>query len=421
MRFRCAFRAVAITGLFAAVAAAADWPQWRGPLRDGISKETGLLKEWPKDGPKLLWQVKDIGSGYSTPAVVGEHLYVLGNTGMDDEFVEALSIVNGKKDWSTRIGKVGPNGGQQYSGARSTPTVDGASLYALGSDGDLVCLETATGKLIWRKSLRIDFGGRPGLWAFAESPLIDGDVLVCTPGGKEATLVALDKKSGEVIWKSATPEGDRASYSSIIATEINGVKQYVQFVSMGVVGVDAKTGRFLWRYNQTAKGSLANIPTPVAHDGYIFTGTGAGTAGLIKLKGSGSTFETDPVYIAKDLPRGIGGAVRIGAYLYGTDSKGLLCAEFATGKIKWHEKSVGPGALCFVDCMLYVRGESGEVALVEATPQGYRETGRFTPPGQPKRGRTKAWPYPVVANGRLYLRDLEQLWCYDVRDNKSAP
>ena len=245
-------------------AIAADWPQWRRPQRDGISRETGLLKQWPADGPKLVWQAHAIGNGYSTPAVVGDRLYVMGNKGMEDEFVEALATTDAQLIWSTRVGNVGPNGIPQYPGARSTPTVDGDVLYALGSDGDLACIELSGGKMRWQKSLRSDFGGKPGSWAYAESPLIDGDMLVCTPGGSEATIVALHKKTGDVIWKSALPEGDKAAYASAIAVEAAGIPQYVQFLAGGLVGVEAKTGKLLWRYDRTAKGSAANIPTPVA-------------------------------------------------------------------------------------------------------------------------------------------------------------
>jgi len=411
--------AVGFGGLCLA-APAADWPQWRGPRRNGISRETGLLKEWPKEGPKLLWQVKAIGHGFSTPAVVGDRIYLLSNTGKDNEFAQALDVKDGKQVWSHRLGKVGPNFGPQYPGARSTPTVDGDRLYALGSDGDLACLETATGKPRWHKNLRTDFEGRPGYWAYAESPLIDGDVLVCTPGGKEATLVALDKKTGEVIWKAAVPGGDLAAYASAIVVEAGGVKQYVQFLQRGVVGVDAKTGKFLWRYAKTAQGSPANIPTPLAHAGYVYTGTGRGGAGLVKLKVSGGEVEAQPVYFVKDLPTSIGGAVQVDDYLYGTSGRGLLCAKFDTGKVQWQDKGVGPGSVCYADGRLYIHGENGQVALVEATPDAYHEKGRFTPPDQPKRGAAKAWAYPVVANGRLYLRDLGSLWCYDIKDPKAA-
>src|SRR5882762_6968986 len=224
---------------------AADWPQWRGPQRNGVSPETGLLKEWPKEGPKLLWKLADIGSGYSTPAVVGDRLYLLANEGPDSEFVQAHAVKDGKRIWRTPLGKVGPNIPQMnYSAARSTPTVEGEFLYALGSDGDVACLETATGKLRWQKSLRTDFGGKPGEWAYSESPLIDGNTLVCTPGGSEATLVALDKKSGDVLWKCALPEADQAAFASAIVVEAAGARQYVQLLQKGLVGVDARSGKF---------------------------------------------------------------------------------------------------------------------------------------------------------------------------------
>jgi outer membrane protein assembly factor BamB len=417
MKTLCMFLVAALAGGLSLSAVASDWPQWRGPQRDGISQETGLLKQWPKDGPKLLWEAKEIGSGYSTPSVVGDRLYVLNNTGSDNEFVEARSVADGNKVWSTRLGKVGPNSGMQYPGARSTPTIDGAEMYALGSNGDLACLETATGKVVWTKSLRSDFGGKPGLWAYAESPLVDGDVLVCTPGGSDATIVALKKKTGDVIWKSAVPGGDRSGYASLIVVEAGGVVQYVQFLEKGVVGVDAKTGKFLWRYDRTAKNSPANIATPVAHAGSIYTGTSRSGGGLFQVKTEGSTFEANPVYFQqKGLPTSIGGSVCVGDYLYGTDGSSLICAEFSTGKIKWQDKCVGAGAVCYAEERLYVRGESGAVALVEATPEAYREKGRFSPPDQPvHRAMMKSWPYPVVANGRLYLRDLDRLWCYDIK------
>lgn len=399
-------------------AAAADWPQWRGPNRDGISKETGLLQEWPKDGPKLLWQLKDVGFGYSTPAVVGERLYLLSNRD-EDEFIQALAVADGQQSWSVPLGKVGnPKQKPPYPGARSTPTVDGELVYALGSDGDLVCVELASGKERWRKSLRQDFGGVPGVWAYSESPLVDGDKVVCTPGGKDATIVALNKATGDVAWKCPVPGGDEAAYASAVVVEAAGVRQYVQFLAKGVVGVDAKSGKFLWRFEKTAQGSPANIPTPVAHDGFVYTATGRGGGGLVKLKGGDGKVEAEQVYFTPKLPTSIGGAVWIKGHLYGTNARGLMCVEFTSGDVKWQDDTLGAGSTLYADGRLYVHGEKGHVALVEATPEGYREKGRFAPPDQPERGRSQAWAYPVVANGRLFVRDLGVLWCYHVKAAK---
>lgn len=410
--------------LLAVPVQADDWPQWRGPERTGLSRETGLLKAWPRGGPKLLWKRKDVGGGYSTPAVVGDRLYLMANR-KGEEYVVALAARDGAEVWATAVGKVGPNRGPQYPGTRSTPTVDGDRLYALGSDGDLACLTRDKGKLVWSKNLRKDFGGTPGAWAYSESVLIDGDVLVCTPGGKEATLVALKKKDGATVWKGAVPGGDAAGYASALAVEVGGVRQYVQFLGAGLVGVDAKTGKFLWRYDKT-KDQAANIPTPVFHDDCVFSSTSRNGSGLIRIKVDSGAVTTAEVYFNRTQLNSVGGVVLVGDYLYGTDARGqLVCMEFKTGKEKWRSASVGSAALCYADGLLYVRGQGGtgfgpektpEVALVEATPAGYKEKGRFE---QPDHGDRPAWPHPVVANARLYLRDGGVLLCYDVRDQKS--
>jgi outer membrane protein assembly factor BamB len=416
-RGRCAvivMLAFILTGT--CVVSADDWPQWRGPNRDGVSRETGLLKEWPKDGPKLVWQIKNLGGGFSTPSIVGGRLYLLDNKGVDDEFVKALDVKDGREIWSIRIGKVGnPDQKPPYWAARSTPTVVGDVLYALGSDGDLACLETATGKERWRRSLRADFGGQPGLWAYSESPLVDGDVLVCTPGGKDATMVALDIKTGEVVWKCALPEGDDAAYASAIVIEAAGARQYVQLLDKGLVGVSAKSGKLLWRYAKPVSPYKANIPTPLADAGAIYVASAGTGGGAVKVQAKDGKFEAEQLYFEAKLPTAIGGTVKIGDYLYGTTGQALVCLEFATGKIKWQDRALGAASLCYAGDRLYLHGENGEVALVEPSADEYREKGRFTPPDQPKHTNEKAWAYPVVANGRLYIRDLGTLWCYDVK------
>lgn len=409
--------------LMVSLTRADDWPQWRGPERTGCSQETGLLKEWPKGGPKLLWERKDIGAGYSTPAVVGDRVYLMANReGM--EYAVALAVTDGSQVWTTVVGKVGPNQGPQYPGTRSTPTVQGDRLYVLGSDGDLACLEKDKGAVVWSKNLKKTFAGAPGAWAYSESVLLDGDLLVCTPGGKKATMAALKKKDGDIVWECALPKADAAGYASPIAVEVGDVRQYVQFVAGGVIGVDAKTGKFLWRYEKT-KDPAANIPTPVFHDGCVFTSTSRNGTGLNRIKVSGDTIGSEEVYFNKIKLNSIGGVVRVGDYIYGTGDRGdLVCMNFKTGERKWQHSSVGSASLCYADGLLYVRGQGGSgfgkespawVALVQATPEGYKEMGRFK---QPDHGDRPAWPHPVVANGHLYLRDGPVLLCYDIRGAK---
>lgn len=399
-------------------AVGADWPQWRGPRRDGRSPETGLLAEWPPDGPKLAWKTTGLGSGFSTPSVVGDRLYVLANEGTANEYVTALDTRQGERLWTTRLGPVGnPDQKPSYPGARSTPTVDGPFLFALSSDGDLACLEAETGRIRWQKNLRSDFGGKPGTWAYAESPLVDGDTLVCTPGGAEATLLALDKRTGETRWKCVTPEADEAAYASAQATETGGIRQYVQLLSKGLVGVEASTGRLLWRFDKPVSRFNANIPTPVVGGDLIYAGSAGTGGGAVRLKAHDGGVIAEPAYFEAKLPTSIGGAVKVGDQLYGTTSQALLCVEFATGKVLWEERALGAASLGWADGRLYLHGENGAMALVEPSPEGYREKGRFTPADLPVRSNAmeKAWAYPVIANGRLYIRDLNTLWAYQVK------
>jgi outer membrane protein assembly factor BamB len=392
-------------------AAPGDWPAWRGADRTGVSTETGLLKEWPEGGPKLLWKATGMGTGFSTPSLVGGRIYLMGARA-GEEYTLALDAKDGKEVWATKVGPVGKDGPPSYPGPRSTPTVDGDRIYVLGSDGDLVCLDR-DGKLVWGKNLAKDLDGSRGRWAYAESPLIDGDVLVCTPGGPKAALAALNKKTGEVLWKAQVPDGGEAAYGSVVIADAGGVKQYVQLLRNGVVGVSAKDGKFLWSYGKTA--TTTNCPTPIVHDGFVFSsiaGPGNGGGALLKLSADGDGVSAREVYLNRDLSNHHGGVVRIGDSLYGTNNSSLLCVDFKTGEKKWQDRSVGKGSVTAADGHLYVRGEKGDVALVEATPAGYKEKGRFT---QPERSKQPAWPHPVVAGGRLYLRDENVLLCYDIK------
>jgi outer membrane protein assembly factor BamB len=395
---------------------AADWAQWRGPQRNGHSSETGLLGEWPQNGPKLLWQANDVGSGFSTPSVAGGRVYLLGNEGLTNEFALALSAIDGHRLWSARLGRVGrPEQYPNYPGARSTPTVDGHFLYALGSDGDLVCLETAGGKERWRKQLGAEFAGRPGDWAYAESPLVDGDALICTPGGSNATMIALNKLTGALLWKCAMPQADDAGYASAVAAEFSGVKQYVQFLAKGLAGVDAKTGELLWRYGPTAKGAPGVVVTPLVSDGCIFSSTSVAGGALIRPVKKGGQFVVEEVYFSNKLRFDMGGIIKVGDYLYGSAGPSAECVEFKTGAIQWQERSKSLSFLA-ADGRLYAHADDGNVILLEPTPEAYREKGRFTPPNRPaEHGDFTALTYPVLADGRLYIREFKSLWCYDVK------
>ena len=409
-------RTIAVGTLLAiangSLATAADWTQFRGNHRDGKSDEKGLANQWPTEGPKLLWQANQLGSGYSSPSVAGGLAYLITNQGLETEEAIAISMADGKVQWKTKLGKVGANRGPQYPGSRSTPTIDGDRIYALGSDGDLACLDAKRGTVLWTKNLQRDLGGKPGSWAYTESPLIDGDRLICSPGGPDATVVALQKGTGELIWKCATEEGDEASYSSPIQAEIDGVPQYVLFLSKGVAGIDAKTGKFLWRYKKTAD-QAANVQTPVVSGNFVYTGASR-VGGSVAAITNGAT-EAKEVYFSKTLPTGMGGAVLVGDYLYGTSGPTILCVKYSTGEIQWQERSIGASSICYADGKLYLHGENNDIAVVEANPTAYKLLGKATPPNAPERGQSKAWTYPAISDGKMLVFDAGSLWCYDIR------
>jgi outer membrane protein assembly factor BamB len=396
----------------AASALALDWPQWQGPERTAISRETGLLKSWPKGGPPLAWKASNLGGGYSTPSIAAGQIYGMSFRG-NDEVVWALDENTGKEIWSRRITAANHNIGYN-DGSRCTPTVDGDLLYALGVSGDLVCLETATGKRRWHKNLSKDFAGRMmSGWGYSESPLVDGDRVIVTPGGKKATLVALDKKTGAAVWQASVPEGDGAGYASVIAADVGGQRQYVQFLGRGVVGVAAADGRYLWRYDRPANGT-ANCSTAIYHDRRVFAASGYSTGGgLVLLHRLGAKTTPEEVYFTRNMVNQHGGMVLVDGYLYGSNEGLLTCLEFFSGKVMWEDRRPGKGSIAFADGMLYYRNEGGPICLVEANPQKYVERGRFQ---QPDRSDKPAWSHPVIANGKLYILDQDTLFCFDVKE-----
>jgi outer membrane protein assembly factor BamB len=396
--------------------AADDWPQWRGPHRDGHSPDKGLLKEWPSEGPRLVWKANGLGIGYTNVSVVGDRLFAMGDKD-DASQVIALNVADGSILWTAKVGKAGAPGWGGFAGPRATPTVDGNLVFAVGQYGEAVCLDAASGKEIWRKDYRKDFGGKLPEWGYCGMPLVDGKQVILMPGGKQGDLVAVDKKTGKLIWQSKDFT-DSIHYSSPMVAEIAGVRQYVQLTDASVAGIAAADGSLLWRAPR--KGATAVIPTPIIKDDlvYVTSGYGAG-CNLFKIMAADGKFSADQVYADKAMTNHHGGVVLVGKYLYGfsdEDNGKWVCQEFETGKIIWSEpkETLGKGSITFADGMLYLRAEDGEgtVALIEATPDGYKETGRFD---QPDRSKKNSWPHPVVIGGRLYLRDQDVLLSYDVK------
>jgi outer membrane protein assembly factor BamB len=401
------------------VATAGEWPRWRGVNFDNKSPETGLLKSWPAAGPPLLWQVEGLGTGFASVAVAGGKIFTMGRL----SGVDSILVLDEGDGHVLVTAPVGP--GKRERGPNCTPTVDGNLMYGLSIDGDLVCAEVATGKQVWRKSYAGDFGGRMmSGWGYSESPLVDGDRLICTPGGEQAIMAALDKRTGNVIWKTPLPAGgergkDGAGYSSIVISEGAGVKQYVQLVGRGVIGVAADSGKLLWGYNKVAN-DTANIPTPIVSGDYVFCSTGYGAgAALLKLSGSRGQVEAKEVYFkpGNEVQNHHGGMVLVDGYVYmgNKHNEGFpLCLNMLTGEKAWDPgRGAGRGsaAVAYADGMLYFRYQDGTMALIEANPKQYHLVSSFKLPSV----RAESWPQPVIAGGRLWLRDQEALMCYDLR------
>ena len=396
---------VALLGFASPLAVAADWPQWRGPARDGISAESGLLEEWSPGGPPLLWKTNGLGEGYSSVAVSGGRVFTQGQK-QRRQFVIALDEETGAILWETPIGNSYRHG--RGNGPRGTPTVNQGNVYALGGEGSLICVEAATGKRLWYSNLLKRFGGRNTSWGISESPLVDGNRVIVNAGGSGASVVALDKKNGNLIWKS---QSDEAGYSSAVAAQAGGVHQYVVLTGEAAVGLRADSGRLLWRYERVSN-RTANVATPIVRGDHVFVSSDYGTGGaLLELTEDRGDLEVREVYFNRDMRNHYSSSVLVGDYLYGYSSRILTSMNFKTGEVAWRDRSVGKGQIIYADGHLYLLSEDGDVGLVEATPDGYREKSRYSI----GRGDYPTWALPAIANGKLFLRDQDRLFCYNIR------
>lgn len=389
---------------------AGDWPQWRGPARNDLSTETGLLKSWPASGPKQMWIFKEAGLGYSGFSISDGRLFTMGARG-NQEFLICLGAKDGRELWATPIGGTYPN--NWGDGPRGTPTVDGKFVYALAAQGGLICADVSKGKVVWKADMK-DFGGKVPGWGYCESVLVDGNKVVCTPGGGKGAVVALDKKTGAVLWQSKDFT-DEAHYSSIITADLNGAYQLIQLTPKTIVGLNSKDGSVLWRSDW--QGRTAVIPTPIYKDGHVYVTSGYGVGCKLVKVGQGN--QVSDVYVNKVIKNHHGGVVLVGDHLYGhSDGAGWTCQNFLTGEEVWSSKAFGKGAVTFADGMLYCLEEgSGTVVLAEASSKGWSEKSRFTlsPQTQLRKRDGRIWTHPVISNGRLYLRDQEIIYCFAIK------
>lgn len=410
-------------------AQAENWTQWRGVDRANRSTETGLFGSWGDNGPPLAWTAEGIGSGFASVSVIDNRIYTTGNFA-DNQSVVAIDAASGKVVWKSAISDSAPQHG--YDGSRSTPTVDGEKLYAVSSDGAIICLAAKDGKTIWRRSFTEFQGKMMSGWGFSESPLIDGDKVICTPGGEGAMVVALNKNTGVNIWTCAMPSKDGevgangdglqsgAGYSSPIVSEGAGVRQYVQLVGKGLIGVRASDGKLLWQYNRVANGT-ANIPTPLVEGDYVFTSTGynSGSA-LLKLVSNGKgAVKAEEVYWleSKELQNKHGGMTLVDGHIYCGQGNGdglPICIEMMTGDTAWgpiRAKGSGETSTVYADGHIVYRREDGTVILAKATPSKFDVVNQFMPVYQ--NGST--WAHPVISNGVLYLREQDKLMAYKLK------
>ncbi len=390
---------------------ALEWGQFRGVNRDGLSPDTGLLKQWPAGGPPLLWKTTGLGAGYSSVSISTKQIFTMGDVNGGCHLI-SFNLEDGKLLWSVKIGNAGAPGG--YGGPRCTPATDGMFVWALSQSGDLVCHQAATGKPVWKKSMEGDFGGKMmSGWGYSESPLLDGNMLVVTPGGDRGTVAALNKMTGALVWQSGELK-DAAAYSSLLPIDTGKIRQYIVFTDKTVAGFMSTNGKLLWKIPRPGQTAICSTPV-YSKDGTLFVSSGynVGCNGF-KLTLAGNAFKIEQLYEGKQMRNHHGGMVMVGDHVYGLDEGALKCIEAKTGKVAWENRNVGKGAVIFADGMLIARGEAGAgtVSLVEANPAAYKELSKFD---QPDRSDKNSWANPVVYGGRLYLRDDNVLLCYNLK------
>jgi outer membrane protein assembly factor BamB len=423
-KYRLSAAAMAVAFVSSSMLIAEDWPTFRGVSRTAVAPDTNLLDRWPEDGPQLLWTAKGAGRGYASPAIYQGRIYTLGDnlsTAEDkDEYLTCFSAEDGSQIWKSKTGPAWNSGNDTWQGSRSTPTANGDHVWVISPFGKLVCAKISDGSIVWERSLLDDLGGKKrDSWGYSESPLIDGNKVICTPGGPKATMVALDKLTGETIWTCSRPDDVGAGHSSIVITEVGGMKVYVQNTGGGPMGVDAETGKLLWSYDMEPP--TAFIPTPVIQGDLVCAVAGYNSGGVLLQQvptASGGVSIKEIYGLNRDLNNKHGGVILVDKHLYagGKDKNIIYCADLMTGKVLWEERGSGTGSTSVIsaDGKLFIRFQNGVVALARADTRGYKESGSFTAPGS---GDMPSWAHPVISDGKLYLREGDAILCYQISKN----
>lgn len=397
--------AVFVVLLMCSTVFAVDWPQFRGPTRDGHSPETGLMKKWPDGGPKELWSFEDLGKGYSSVSVADGLVYVTGMVGSDG-ILFAFDL-SGDLKWKVNYG---PEWTGDRPGTRTIPTIDGERLYLMSGTGRIDCRNAKTGKPIWHRDTLEEFKGKNIRWGIAESVLIENEKVICTPGGQDATVVALDKMNGKTIW---TTKGlsENSAYCAPAVIDRGPNRIILTMVQQSIVGIDMKTGVLLWKQPNKVSYDISAV-TPAYEKGMMYVSNGYRHGGhMFELSADGTS--STKKWSEKTLDVHHGGVMLIDGNIHGASTGGTwTCIELATGDVKFTDKLVGKGSVIYVEGLLYCYGErNGDVGLVKIKPAGYEMVSSF----RITKGAKEHWAHPVISDGRLYIRHGNALMCYDIK------